>query len=173
MTIEDVVQVRRAMVSLDTQLTLLWQGKVHFINGLSHMPDRALLKAHKLKRADRDCVLHRVSLALAEVESAERHKDYLNAIQHEGEPTTAQLDVLNKFLDYRGMSDVEDDGGYYRAVYAEELVALTIVEAQMNQMEEVVHFRDMWSGDGNEDEDGDEDEDADVPFTGLLSPGNS
>ena len=67
MTIEDVAQVRRAMVSLDIQLTLLRQGKVHFINGLSHMPDRALLKAHKLKRADRDCVLHRVSLASAEI----------------------------------------------------------------------------------------------------------
>ena len=66
---------------------------------------------------------------------------------------------------------MEDDGGYYRAVYADELVALTIVEAQMNQMEEVVHSRDMWSGDGNEDED--EDEDAGVPFTGPLSPGNS
>ena len=67
-------------------------------------------------------------------------------------------------MDRRGLSDIEDDGGYHRAVYADELVALTIAEGQTNQMKEVVDSRASWS-----DDDESSDEDRKLLFTGLLS----
>jgi len=67
-------------------------------------------------------------------------------------------------LDRRGLSDIEDDSGYHHAVYADELVALTIAEGQTNQMKEVVDSRASWS-----DDDESSDEDRKLLFTGLLS----
>lgn len=141
------------------------------------MPDRTLLKAYQAKQANRDCVAHRVALSLAEIESAERYKDYLAAVhgQQEGilAVTDTQLQVLADLVDDRGLSDVEDDGGYHRAVYADELVALTVAEEQVNQMKEVVDSRahPIWP-DLNDDSLS-EDEDNNVPFTGLLSSDDS
>ena len=132
------------------------------------IPNRVLLKAYQSKRADRDCVAHRVALALAEVESTEQRKDYLSAVhgQREGELAVAkaQLDILEELLDRRGLSDIEDDGGYHRAVYADELVALTIAEGQTNQMKEVMDSWASWS-----DDDESSDEDRKLLFMGLLS----
>lgn len=171
MTVDDIVQVCRATVTLAMQLTLLLQGKVHFLNVLSQMPDLVLKKVYDAKRADRDCVAHRVALTLAEIELTERCKDYLDVVQrqHEEELATssAQLDLLSDILDGRGMSDVEDDGGYHCAVYADELVQLTIAEGQMNQVTEVMDSRSKWRGD--EDEDRSSEEDRNVPFTGFPS----
>jgi len=132
------------------------------------IPDRVLLKAYQSKQVDRDCVAHCVALTLAEVESTERHKDYLSAVhgQCEGELAVAkaQLDILEELLDRHGLSDIEDDGGYYCAVYADELVALTIAEGQTNQMKEVVDSWASWS-----DDDESSDEDRKLLFMGLLS----
>lgn len=49
MTVDDIVQVCRATVTLAMQLTLLLQGKVHFLNVLSQMPDLVLKKAYDAK----------------------------------------------------------------------------------------------------------------------------
>ena len=141
------------------------------------MPDRVLLKAYQAKQANRNCIAHRVSLALAEIESTERHKDYLTTVhgQHEGAlaVTNAQLQLLAELLDDRGLSDVEDDGGYHRAVYADELVTLTIAEGQVDQVKEVVDSwaRPIWPN--LDDESSGEDEDNNIPFTGLLSSDDS
>jgi len=67
-------------------------------------------------------------------------------------------------LDRCGLSDIEDDSGYHRAVYADEFVALTIAEGQTNQMKEVVDSWASWS-----DDDESSDEDRKLLFTGLLS----
>lgn len=178
MTIQDVVQVCHAIIGLVVELTQthscsLLQGKELFIQALSMLPDRVLLKAYQAKQADRDCIARGVALTLAEIESAERHKDYLSAIygQREGElaVTKEQLDVLEELLDKRGLSDVEDDSGFHRAVYADELVALTIVEGQTNQMKEVVESRVSWRDPDLGDEESSSDEDRKLPFMGLLS----
>ncbi|KIM50450.1 hypothetical protein SCLCIDRAFT_145480 [Scleroderma citrinum Foug A] len=136
------------------------------------MPDGVLFKAYQSKQADCDCVAHHVALTLAEIESTEQRKDYLSAIygQHEGElsVTKAQLDILEELLDGRGLSDIEDDGGYHCTVYADELVALTIAEGQTNQMKGVVDSRASWTQHvGDHDESSDDD--SKLPFTGLLS----
>jgi len=49
MTVDDIVQVCRATVTLAMQLTLLLQGKVHFLNVLSQMPDLVLKKVYDAK----------------------------------------------------------------------------------------------------------------------------
>lgn len=141
------------------------------------MPDRVLLKAHQAKRADVDCITHRVALILAEIESAERQKDLLSAIceQHKGELAISevQMDVVTTVLDRRGLMDAEDDGAHYRSVYADELAALTIAEGQAVQMEEVVKSRaESWPV-SDDDDDEFSDEDSKLPFTGLLSSNNS
>ena len=176
MTLDDIAQVRHATITLAIKLTLLLQGKVHFVNALTQMPDLVLKKAYDVKRADHDCIAHRVALTLAEIESAERHKDYLDVIQRQHQRalalSSAQLDLLSEILDDREMSDVEDDGGYHRAVYADELVQLTIAEGQMKQVSEVMDLREKWmDNDDNNDqeEDGSSEEDRDVPFMGLPS----
>lgn len=171
MTVDNIVRVRHAKVTLSIQLTLLLQGKVHFINVLSQMPELVLKKAYNAKQADHDCIVHCVALTLAEIKSAERHKDYLDIVQrqHEGELTTssAQLDLLSEILDGHRMSDVEDDGGYHHAVYADELVQLTITKGQMNQVTEVMDSRSMWRGD--DDGDGSSEEDGNIPFMEFPS----
>ena len=141
------------------------------------MPDRVLLKAYQAKQANHNCIAHCVALALAEIESAERHKDYLTAVhgQHKGAltVTSAQLQLLAELLDDRGLSDVEDDGGFHRAVYVDKLVALTIAEGQTDQVKEVVDSRahPIWPNPDNESSG--EDKDNDIPFTGLLSSDDS
>jgi len=141
------------------------------------MPDRVLLKVYQAKQASRNCITHRVSLALAEIESAERHKDYLTAVhgQHEGTlaVNNAQLQLLAELLDDRGLSDMEDDGGYHRAVYADKLVALTIAEGQTNQVKEVADSRAHPIWPDLDDESLGEDEDNNIPFMGLLSSDDS
>ncbi|KIM57483.1 hypothetical protein SCLCIDRAFT_28821 [Scleroderma citrinum Foug A] len=153
------------------------QGQEYFSTALSAMPDRVLLKAYQAKQVNRNCIAHRVALALAEIESAKRHKDYLTAVhgQHEGAlaVTSAQLQLLAELLDDRGLSDVEDDGGFHRAVYADELIALTIAEGQTDQVKEVVDSRahPIWPDPDNESLG--KDEDNDIPFMGLLPSDDS
>ena len=140
------------------------------------MPDRVLLKAHQAKKADLDRITHRVALALAEVESAERQKDFMSTVceQYKGELAVSevQMDVVTKVLDNRGLLELEDDGAYHRAVYADELVALTIAEGQAVQIQEVVRSR---RDEGWPDPEDDEfsDKDSKLPFTGLLSSDDS
>ena len=151
----------------------LLQGKELFVKALSTLPNRVLLKAYQAKQADHDCIAHGVALALAEIESTEQYKDYLFAIygQCKGElaVTKEQLDVLKELLDGRGLSDVEDDGGFHCAVYTDELVALTIVEGQTNQMKDVVESRVSWSNPDLRGEESSSDEDRKLPFMELLS----
>ena len=141
------------------------------------MPDDILLKAYQAKQAVRDCIAHRAALALAEIESAERHKDYFSAIhgRHQGRVavTDQQLDVLALLLDHRELSDVENDGGYHRTMYADELNALMTAQIQAIQMEELVRSR---AGSSHQDDDATSsagsshhsDDGGNVPFTGLL-----
>ena len=144
---------------------------------LSAMPDGVLLKAYQAKQVNRNCITHCIALALAEIKSAKQNKDYLTAVhgQHEGALTVtcAQLQLLAELLDDHGLSDIEDDGGFHRAVYADELVALTITEGQTDQVKEVVDSRahPIWPDPDNESSG--EDEDNNIPFTGLLSSDDS
>ena len=79
-----------------------------------------------------------------------------------------QMDVITKALDNRGLLEVEDDGTYHHAVYADDLLAITIAEGQAVQMEEVVR---SWQDEGWPVLDDDEFSDEDGK--GLLESGNT
>ncbi|KAL4073272.1 hypothetical protein V8B97DRAFT_2005927 [Scleroderma yunnanense] len=153
------------------------QGKEYFSTALSAMPDRVLLKAYQTKQVNCNCIAHHIALTLAEVKSAEQHKDYLTAVhgQHEGvlAVTNAQLQLLVELLDDHGLLDIEDNGGYHHAVYADKLIALTITEGQANQVKKVIDSQahPIWPDLDNELLG--KDEDNNVPFTGLLSSDDS
>ena len=65
---------------------------------LSILPNRVVRKPYQAKKVDHESVAHRLAQTLAEVASAEQHKDYLVAVQEEckGELSlsSAPLDVL-------------------------------------------------------------------------------
>ena len=65
------------------------------------------------------------------------------------------------------------DSRYHHAVYADELVALTIAEGQVDQVKEVVDSRARPIWPNLDDESSGEDEDNNIPFTGLLSSDDS
>ena len=148
------------------------------------MPDRILKKAYQAKLADRECSAQRLSLTLAEIKSAERHKDYLIAVKEDREAglsiSDAQLDILKHLMDERSLDNVEDDGGFHCAVYADELISLSIANGQITQMQEAVLSRPgCWSipsaedssvlGSDDLDEEDDPEKDSELPSSGPHS----
>ena len=109
------------------------------------MPDRILKKAYQAKLADHECSAQQLSLTLAEIESAERRKDYLIAVKEDHEAglsiSDTQLDILKHLMDERSLDNIEDDGGFHRAVYADKLISLSIANGQITQMQEAVLSR--------------------------------
>ena len=100
------------------------------------------MMAYNVKQVAHNSIAHRAALTLAEIEEAELQKVYLSAIHTRQEErvvvTDEQLDVLALLLDERGLSDVEDDGGYHRTTYAKELNALMVAQMQAIRMEGLV-----------------------------------
>ena len=101
--------------------------------------------AYNVKQAARNSIAHRAAVALAETEEADLQRAYLSAVyvrQNERVAVTdEQLNVLEVLLNERGLSDIEDDGSYDRATYAEELQALMVTQMQAIQMEELAQSR--------------------------------
>jgi len=142
------------------------------------MPNRVLVKAHQAKKADLEHITHRVALILAEIKSAERQKDFLLAIceeyKEELSVSEVQMNVVAMVLDRCGLTEAEDDRAYYRALYTDELTALTISEGQAIQMEEGVQsWVETWSVLDIPDDNEFSNEDSELPFTGLLSSDDS
>ena len=135
----------RRMVPMITNTSSLLQGSEYFAKTLSKIPDNLLLMAYNVKQVAHNSIAHRAALALAEIEEAELQKVYLSAIHMRQEERVAvtdeQLDVLALLLDERGLSDVEDDGGYHHAMYAKELNALMVAQMQAIWMEGLVQSR--------------------------------
>ncbi|KAF9244645.1 hypothetical protein BU15DRAFT_71608 [Melanogaster broomeanus] len=141
--------------------------------GLSQLSDRLIIKAVEAKRASRDCILQRVALTRAEIESAERHIDLLTMIGTEDEEdlevAESQLSFLRRVLDKRQLGETKDDAPYYHAVYADELVALTIAGAQVEQMEQVIEAGHHDSDDTSLSSHSEVSHSDKEPFVGLLS----
>ncbi|KAG6372043.1 hypothetical protein JVT61DRAFT_8750 [Boletus reticuloceps] len=117
------------------------EGKEMLQAALVKWPQEVLQKAYEAKRADRDTVVHRVAQTASEIEAVERHRDFLSVVQRYEENLLAAeesvLDLLKNTLSPRTLGEVEDDSGYYRAVFSEELVALTIADTQLSHIREV------------------------------------
>ena len=142
---DDMVEVCCARSSFNyktNNMSFLLQGREYFAKTLSKIPDDLLLMAYSVKQAARNSITHRAALALAEVEEAELQKAYSSAMhakqQERVAVTDEQLDLLGLLLDERGLSDVEDKGGYDRATYAKELNELMVAQMQAVQMEELM-----------------------------------
>lgn len=112
------------------------------------MPSNLVRQAYEAKRASRGCMLQRIALTEAEIESVERYRDFLIGLRgkHQEELATFHqpvLEMLKGALDGLTMEETEDDVGFYHAVYADELVALTVAQGQVNQVESVVDWGDF------------------------------
>ena len=68
----------------------------------------------------------------------ERHRLFLSAIQQHEENQLAVEETLLKtvknVLSLHSLHELEDDSGYYHAVFAEELVALTVADTQLGHI---------------------------------------
>ncbi|KAF8430934.1 hypothetical protein L210DRAFT_863614, partial [Boletus edulis BED1] len=82
-------------------------------------------------------IVHQVVQTVAAIESLEWHRVLLAAVkQHqEVELTTVEsvIEIVKNSLSPRSSADLEDDCGYYHAIFVDELVQLTVAEAQMQQ----------------------------------------
>lgn len=139
MSLEDAVEVSAThSVCVANYIT---QNKGHDIlhHGLSHLSDRVLLKVLEAERPFRDSVVYRVSRTKAEIESAGRQKELLKGVLTEAQgnldDAESQLSLLRQVVDERGLEEARDDAEYYHAVFADELVVLTIADGQVEQME--------------------------------------
>lgn len=105
---------------------------------LAHFPQELLQKAYEAKRADRDTVVHRVAQTASEIEALERHRQFLTAFQLHQEGQLAEeesmLGLVKAVLSPRSLQEVEDDSGFYRAIFAEELVHSVTAETQLEHI---------------------------------------
>ena len=131
------------------------------------MPDRVLLSALDLKRADYDRIALRAALTTAEIKYTEQRHAFLCTMrdQNNGELAVggATLDILDEVLRMRGLGEPEGNQEYHRNARTAELVALTLAGSHVDQLQDVIGSR--WLGeDGRVDEvfsEGDAKEDGD------------
>ncbi|KAF8444454.1 hypothetical protein L210DRAFT_3642698 [Boletus edulis BED1] len=121
------------------------KGKKHFQAVLSAMPDRIIRKAYQAKLAVLESVANRLRLTLSELETLEWRRDYLSAVKEEQDAglaiSSAQLNDVTSVMQARGLQNIEDDGEFYRAAYADDLITLSISNAQLNQARECMLSR--------------------------------
>ena len=122
-----------------------------FVNTLSAMPDRILLSALDLKWADYDHLALRLALTAAEIKYTERRQAFLSTThdQNNGDLAVsgACLDILDQVLGMRGLVELDGSQEYHRNAHAEELVALTLAESHVAQLQDLVGPRgSRWLG---------------------------
>ncbi|KAN0073652.1 hypothetical protein V8E55_012129 [Tylopilus felleus] len=92
------------------------KGKKYFQAALGAMPDDIINKAYASRLAQRE---------------------FLNALREEQVSrlavSTAQLESVTSVMEGRGLDHIEDEGEFHRAAYADDLIALSISNAQLNQ----------------------------------------
>ncbi|KAF9236426.1 hypothetical protein BU15DRAFT_77000 [Melanogaster broomeanus] len=134
------LELRFAMRSLgrsshtDLGLDDVVEGRRKLRRGLSSMSDEVVTKAFAAKMASKRCILSRISVTLAEVDAMEKQRDFLQALEAEAnDATKEELQSVKDVLGDHGVT-LEDDIAFGHAVYADELVALTIADMQINQI---------------------------------------
>ncbi|KAF9242570.1 hypothetical protein BU15DRAFT_72686 [Melanogaster broomeanus] len=144
------------------------EGKEVFKKGISLMPKELFDKLYIAKVASKDCILSRISTTLREVDALEKEKDALLAYEkYEKQQLAAACLELQLFKEeaQARASDIMDDVAFRHAVYADELVALTVTDMQLNHMLAVSDPEDSNPSDDvdedHEDESHDEDDEDD------------
>ena len=106
------------------------------------MPDRIIKKAYQARLATQESVVNRLWLTILELETLEQLRDYLRAVKKEQDAGlaifSAQLDDVTSVMEARGLQNIEDDGEFYHTAYADELIALSISNSQLNQARECI-----------------------------------
>ena len=106
------------------------------------MPDRVLLSALDLKRADYNRIALRLALATAEIKYTEQRQAFLSTMhdQHEGGLAVdgASLDILDQVVGIGGLAEPESNKQHYENARAEELVALTVAQSDVAQLQDLI-----------------------------------
>ena len=111
------------------------------------MPDNIINKAYASRLAVQESIANRLRLTLSELESVEQQREFLNALREEQVSrlavSTAQLESVTSVMEGRGLDYIEDEGEFHRAAYADDLIALSISNVQLNQVRECML---LWPG---------------------------
>ena len=95
-----------------------------------------------MRLAAQESVINCLQLTILELETLERLREYLRAVKEEQDAGlaifSAQLDDVTSVIEARGLQNIEDDGEFYRTAYADELITLSISNAQLNQAREYI-----------------------------------
>jgi len=142
------------------------------------MPDRILLSALDLKRADYDHLALRLALTTAEINFADQQRAFLSTMHDQNDGDLAIggvcLDVFDQVLGMRGIVEFEGNKEYHRNTRAEELVALTLAKSHVGQLQDLIGPQgSRWLGKGDgvdtvfSEEDTEEDSDDEDNRDGL------
>ncbi|KAF9228952.1 hypothetical protein BS17DRAFT_812912 [Gyrodon lividus] len=108
------------------------------------MSDNVVRKAYEAKKASKKCILSRISLTHDELNVMNKQIQLLQAMQGEQieelSATDEKLRSIKGILVGHGIKDLEDDMAVGHAIYANELIALTIADMQLDQMSSLVGF---------------------------------
>ncbi|KIK94714.1 hypothetical protein PAXRUDRAFT_142279 [Paxillus rubicundulus Ve08.2h10] len=114
------------------------KGKQKFKRGLLSLSDTVLHKAYVAKLASKNSILTRLSLTETEVDALEKQADLLRTIQAEDKEELSaskqELDSIKEVLIDHGL-DPPEHVAYKHAVYANDLIALTIADMQLHQID--------------------------------------
>ena len=158
---EDVVDVSSFVNSMH-KYKLLCQGKRKFLRGLSHFSDSVIQKAYMAKMESRNSIVRRIMLCQANIDATASRMDLFNAMKQEAQSDLEGADEEIQWVkEVMGIRKIDtDDLAFHHATYADELVALTIADTQVEQMTNVLAVDANKASDwADSDTDGSEEED--------------
>lgn len=114
---------------------MILQGNEKFKHGLSFMTDATVTRAYAARLAFKKCILARISVTQAEIDALEKQRDFIHSLDDDFHSDLTgvdnELSSVKEIMDERG---IVDDISYHHAVYADELVALTVADMQLHQL---------------------------------------
>jgi hypothetical protein len=114
---------------------MIIQGKEKFKRGLSSMSDATIERAYAARLAFKKCILACISVTQAEIDALEKQRDFIQSLDDDIHCDLTMVDnelaSVKETMDERG---IVDDISYHHAVYADELVALTVADMQLHQL---------------------------------------
>ncbi|KIK76800.1 hypothetical protein PAXRUDRAFT_168734 [Paxillus rubicundulus Ve08.2h10] len=123
--------------STDVGFEDIVEGKKKFKCGLSSLSDIVICKAYFAKLASKNSILTCLYLTETEVDALEKQADFLHVIQAEDREelstSNQELDSIKEVLINCGLNP-QEHVVYKHAVYADGLIALTIADMQLHQI---------------------------------------
>ncbi|KIJ11239.1 hypothetical protein PAXINDRAFT_157366 [Paxillus involutus ATCC 200175] len=152
------LELRFAMRSLghssvtDIDFEDIVEGKHIFERGLSTLSPNVIKMAYRAQLATKQCILSRINTTLAELDATEKRSDFLRAVKEEHEKelsvVSEELQCVKDVVVGQGI-DIDDHIAFSHAVYAEELVALTMSDMQLHQLSMIQGRQMVFGGDND------------------------